>query len=120
MKPSMEKINGNPNSIYWLLQRITAVGLLLFLGIHFWLLHYRNPGEVITYDSVLMRLRFRPLLLVDLGLLICGLFHAFNGLQAIVQDYGFGAGGKKGLGWILLLLGLVMGLLGGFALWQTL
>jgi succinate dehydrogenase hydrophobic anchor subunit len=119
MKQTMENKIGNWNAIAWLLQRLTAVGLLLFLGIHFWLLHYRHPGEVITYDSVLMRLRFQPLLLADLGLLIFGLFHALNGLQAIIQDYGFGAGGKRGLGWILLLLGLVMGLLGGFALWQT-
>ncbi|MBA4395042.1 MAG: hypothetical protein C0407_15940, partial [Desulfobacca sp.] len=101
---------------WWVLQRVSALGLLILLGIHFWLLHYRDPGVVITFGSVELRLRNVSFVLVDLGLLTFGLFHALNGIQAIAQDYGFGTGRRKGIGWLLIAVGLVMTFLGGIAL----
>ncbi len=95
----------------WLLQRVTAVGLVVFLGIHLWLLHYRSPGEIVKFGDVAVRLRTLSFIVVDLGLLSFGLYHAFNGVNGILQDYGIGRGRRTK--WVLILLGGVMTLLGG-------
>lgn len=116
MKSESRMTTRDPGSVSWLLQRVSALGLLFLLGVHFWLLHYRTPGEVITFGSVVLRLRTLTFILVDMGLLIFGLFHALNGLNAIAQDYGFGTGKRKGIGWILVIVGFLIALLGGISL----
>ena len=104
-------MNNKSSPRAWLLQRLTAVGLVVFLGIHFWLLHYKNPGEAVKFGDVAVRLHNITFILVDMGLLSFGLYHAFNGVGSILQDYGVGKG--NGTRWILIMLGSAMALLGG-------
>lgn len=116
MKNEQRTMKRDQGSLFWVLQRVSALGLLFLLGIHFWLLHYQNPGEVIKFGNVAMRLRTLSFVFVDMGLLTFGILHALNGVNNVAQDYGIGSGGRKGIGTILGIIGCIMTLLGGISL----
>ena len=78
----------------WLLQRVTAVILLLGLAVHLFALHIVNLGSL-SYDNVAATTRLGGLHRGRLR--ICsaaGLFHALNGLRMVLLDYGF-TGGRE-------------------------
>ncbi|MEW6408511.1 MAG: hypothetical protein AB1488_00115 [Nitrospirota bacterium] len=113
-------MNKNGSAIAWVLQRLTGVGLIFLLGVHFWLLHYKTLGEVVKFSDVAIRLRTLTFIFVDIGILIFGLFHALNGVNNIAQDYGVRAVGRRGIGWILAIVGCVMAVLGGISIFSFL
>mgnify|MGYP001579010700 CR=1 FL=1 len=113
-------MNKDFNALAWLLQRITAVGLVLLLGIHFWLLHFKTHGEVIKFSDVSMRLHTWTLVLIDICLLIFGLYHASNGIYSIVQDYSVGGNGRRVTLWVLMCGGCVLAIIGGISLFRFL
>ncbi len=77
----------------WLLQRVTAVLIIVFLGTHIVLDHFSNlnpatPEEgMLSYDSIQERLAFLPILLTDYALLITAMFHGLNGLRMVGFDF---------------------------------
>lgn len=72
----------------WLLQRVTAVLIIVFLGIHIFLAHFSNlSGDMLSWDSVQGRVQALPLLFVDYALLITAIFHGLNGLRMIGFDF---------------------------------
>lgn len=71
----------------WIIQRLSGVGLVVLLGIHFLLLHYLKPGQAPTSAEVFDRLQFLPLLIVDGALLAFALIHGFQGLYAVITDF---------------------------------
>ncbi len=80
----------NTGSIGWLLQRITAVLLLLLLLAHFVVIHYSGTGDV-NFNIVKDRLMhpvwgpvWRTLTLL---LLATALFHGLNGVWGVLLDY---------------------------------
>ncbi|HZK48046.1 MAG TPA: succinate dehydrogenase, cytochrome b556 subunit [Thermoleophilia bacterium] len=103
----------------WLLQRVTAVLLLLFLTAHLIATHVLNLGEL-SYDNVGGRLASGFFVVVDFGLLGAGLFHGLNGLRMVLLDYGFGGRSQSVLSWILLVVGLAAFAGGTWALWPWL
>lgn len=113
-----EVINKTDGTLSWFLQRVTAVGLIFLLGVHLWLLHYKNPGETIRFGNVAIRLRTLTFFFVDMGLLTFGLYHALNGINNIIQDYGIGTTGRRSIGFILVIIGCVMVFLGGISLFK--
>ena len=80
----------NTGSIGWLVQRITAVLLLLLLLAHFIVIHYSGSGDV-TFDIVKDRLThsiWGPVWkTITLLLLFTALFHALNGTWGVLLDY---------------------------------
>jgi succinate dehydrogenase hydrophobic anchor subunit len=71
----------------WIIQRISAVLLLIFVGVHFGIMHFVDPTVEITFADTSLRLKNVLYAIVDSGLLSLGLFHGLNGLRAIIIDY---------------------------------
>ncbi len=104
----------------WLLQRLTAVLLVLFLGIHLWVTHFVEPGVPFTFDSVAERMRGPLFRFVDLALLALVIYHGLNGVRMVVLDFGVGLRRAKLLTWTLILFGILGFLFGLNALWPFL
>jgi succinate dehydrogenase hydrophobic anchor subunit len=103
----------------WALQRLSAVLLIVFLGIHIYASHFMNLGEetagdtLITFEDVSIRLDQLLYIIVDYGMLSMILFHGLNGLRTVMFDFDIFAKRHKlvdvGL-WILGLATLVWGI----------
>jgi succinate dehydrogenase / fumarate reductase membrane anchor subunit len=78
------------NAWTWLLQRISACVLLIALGLHIWFLHIAHTGEVLSYSEIIKRLGTPLLIVLDIFLLIFGLYHAVYGVYSVFLDFGFG------------------------------
>jgi succinate dehydrogenase cytochrome b556 subunit len=100
----------------WILQRLSAVLLFLLLGTHLAVLHYVGENLTINFAGVAMRMKNVLYLLVDGGLLTFGLYHALNGVRAVLFDFGFGQSGRRAITVILLVVGVTFLLWGMYAL----
>lgn len=92
----------------WLTQRITAVSLVVFLGLHLW------TSNFTTNWAAFLRA------IVDLSLLALALVHGLNGVRTIVLDYGPSLAGRRFLSASLALLGIAAFLFGVFGFWSLL
>ncbi len=90
----------------WLAQRLSAAFLLFFLGVHFWVLHLALGEESISFNTVAARLQGPFFVFVDAFLLAIVLFHALNGLRAVLLDFTFFQRREPLVSTILALLGL--------------
>jgi succinate dehydrogenase / fumarate reductase membrane anchor subunit len=68
----------------WFLQRVTAIYLVFGLIVHLILGHM---GEHLTLHGVNARLQAGAWVLFDFLLLLCVVYHAFNGLWMVSLDY---------------------------------
>jgi succinate dehydrogenase hydrophobic anchor subunit len=102
----------------WVFQRLTAILLLVVLGVHFWILHYQDPGTIVVYGNLAIRLKTAMFLSVDSILLGAGLFHAMNGLNNILLDYGVNSSIRSTMAVILTVLGLALFAVGIYSLFQ--
>ena len=100
----------------WVLQRVTAVLLVIFLGTHLAVLHYIPANLTINFIGVAARMKDVLYIVVDGGLLIIALYHALNGLRAVLFDFNFGPTGRRNINIILWVLGVVFALLGLYTL----
>jgi succinate dehydrogenase / fumarate reductase, membrane anchor subunit len=100
----------------WLLQRITAVLLVLLLGVHLVVNHLMNVGEL-TFESIGRRLAGGFLTAVDILLLAAALFHGLNGLRMVLLDYGFGGESRRILDAVLWVVGVACLVFGLWGLW---
>lgn len=85
-------MNDNPAKMKgtwaWLLQRISAVLIIVFLGTHIWLTHFCNLDiELLDWENVEARVQALPILLVDYGLLITVIYHGLNGARMVAFDF---------------------------------
>jgi succinate dehydrogenase / fumarate reductase membrane anchor subunit len=95
----------SPTNVWlWLLQRVTAVLLIIVLGVHLWL---SNFGQA----SASLRA------ILGVTLLGLALFHGLNGVRTVVLDFDVGIQGRKFTTMLLLLLGVVSLLFGMYGLW---
>ncbi|MFO7985109.1 MAG: succinate dehydrogenase, hydrophobic membrane anchor protein [Desulfatiglandaceae bacterium] len=74
----------------WLLQRISAVILLIVVGFHIGFLHFSNTGEPLNYGEVVTRLKTPILMVFDVLLLIFGIYHALYGVYSVFLDFDSG------------------------------
>ena len=95
----------------WFLQRITALFLVFGLFVHFWVLHY-DIERPVTFDKVINRLNSTAWILFDSLLLIACIYHALNGLYAILADFNPGPATKKSVFYIFTILGIILGAFG--------
>ena len=89
----------------WLTQRITAVLLVVLLGLHLWLSNFALEWAAF------------PRALIDLALLALALFHGLNGVRTVVLDFGVG---QQFLSLSLTLLGIVAFVSGAYGFWPLL
>jgi succinate dehydrogenase / fumarate reductase membrane anchor subunit len=92
----------------WLTQRITAVLLVVLLGLHLWLSNFALEWAAF------------PRALIDLALLALALFHGLNGVRTVVLDFGVGQQGQQFLSLSLTLLGIVAFVSGAYGFWPLL
>jgi succinate dehydrogenase hydrophobic anchor subunit len=92
----------------WLLQRITAVLLVVLLGLHLWASNFTTNWAILFRAGV------------DVSLLAIALLHGLNGVRAVVLDFGVGRAGRRFLSASLLVLGAAAFLFGVYGLWPLL
>ncbi len=96
----------------WLLQRVSAVLLIVFLGIHIYVSHFMDVGAetgeepLITFNEVSIRLDALIYVVVDYGMLTCVLFHGLNGFRTVLFDFDMFANRKKLIDVALVVVGL--------------
>ena len=95
----------------WFLQRVTALFLVSGLLVHFWVLHYWIERPV-TYDKVFERLSSPGWILFDSLLLVACIYHALNGLYAILVDFNPQLKTKKLVYYIFTILGIILSVFG--------
>jgi len=101
----------------WLGQRVTAVLVLVTIGVHLVLTHYVAHGEL-SFANIEERLGAVAVLVNDIVLLVAVVFHGLNGVRMVALDYGFaGAGARRALSVALIVLGAAAVAFGIWALW---
>jgi succinate dehydrogenase / fumarate reductase membrane anchor subunit len=94
--------------ILWLLQRITAVLLVVLLALHIWASNFATDWAATFRASI------------DLSLLALALFHGLNGVRTVVLDFGPSIHGRRFLSAGLVMLGIVAFLFGVYGTWPLL
>lgn len=100
----------------WLLQRVTAVGLVLVLGVHLYVLHFTGADAFLTVAGVSVRLRTLTYMVVDYSLLGLALYHGLYGLRSVILDYVSRERTARAVTAGIWALGLVAFVYGAFAL----
>lgn len=101
----MNASRSTPTNVWlWLFQRVSAVLLVVILGVHLWLANFGQASSSLR---------------AILGVVLLGLalFHGLNGVRTVIFDFNIGAQGRKFTTMLLLLLGVVSLLFGMYGLW---
>lgn len=101
----MNASSSTPTNVWlWLFQRVSAVLLVVILGVHLWLANFGQASSSLR---------------AVLGVVLVGLalFHGLNGVRTVIFDFNIGAQGRKFTTMLLLLLGVVSLLFGMYGLW---
>jgi succinate dehydrogenase hydrophobic anchor subunit len=108
----------------WLLQRVTAIGLVVLLPIHIVINHLVNISKVesgalpglVVFSNVAERFETPAYWVVDVLLLSFALYHGLNGVRNVAMDYGLRGAGEKVVTGALSLLGVAAFVFGIIAL----
>jgi succinate dehydrogenase/fumarate reductase cytochrome b subunit len=110
-RPQQVRIAPEQGTIAWVLQRVTAYGLIVFLAVHMWFNHYADlrNGNPITFEIVHRRFELLPALyaLNDLGLLTCTIFHGMNGVRNIAYDWFTNTALRRAVTVMLIIISLI-------------
>lgn len=87
----------------WALQRITGLGLVLYLFLHIGVISTAQLGAE-TFDDVLAVLQTPFFVVLDLLLATAVLYHGLNGVRVILIDLGVGITRQVELFWACLVL----------------
>ncbi len=96
----------------WFMQRITAALLLVFLGAHFWVLHFAIVGQSVTFGRVADRLHSPWFVLLDSLLLAVAIYHGLNGVRTVIFDFNIRPAAKTWLTAALWIFGVVAAIYG--------
>jgi succinate dehydrogenase / fumarate reductase cytochrome b subunit len=94
------------------LNRLTGIGLSLYLFIHLIVLTTLLQGEQAWNDFVAIA-KTPPFLVLDVLLIIGLVFHGLNGLRVALVGSGIAAGKQRSLFWILMIIGALIAIVGG-------
>lgn len=98
----------------WVLQRVTAIGLVVLLPMHIVVNHLANiskaeegilPGLVV-FSDVAERFETPAYWAIDLLLLSFVLYHGLNGVRNVAMDYGLRGMAEKAVTGVLSLVGV--------------
>jgi succinate dehydrogenase / fumarate reductase membrane anchor subunit len=70
----------------WLFQRISAVILFVLLIMHFITYHFISKG-VIKYADIVEKMKSPWFNLIQFIFLLTAIYHGFNGVWTIIEDY---------------------------------
>jgi succinate dehydrogenase / fumarate reductase membrane anchor subunit len=76
----------NRGAIAWLLQRISAVLLFFLIIFHYITYHFISTGAP-EWESVILKMQSPWFNLLQFLFLILALYHGFNGVWMVVEDY---------------------------------
>ncbi len=96
----------------WVLQRLSALALLVLVVAHLWIEHFMHLGQAITYHGVVARLMHALYDAVDYALLLTVVYHALNGFRSVLFDRIMGPTAQRlttGVLWVVGLATLVLG-----------
>jgi succinate dehydrogenase hydrophobic anchor subunit len=110
---------------WWTWHVAAGVVILVLLGLHMTIMHlssvvdvFNAPGtEPIAWENVIDRARSGFFLVTYILLLGAALFHGLYGLRNIVFELGPGAGARKGISALLVVVGLALFVFGTWAAW---
>jgi succinate dehydrogenase cytochrome b556 subunit len=101
----------------WLLQRATAVVLLVGLMTHLIATHIFNIGQL-SFDNIAHRLQSVFFITIDILILAAGIFHGLNGARMVLLDYTFKQRSRRRvLDAFLIVFGVAFFGFGLWALW---
>lgn len=100
----------------WLGQRVTAVVVIVTIGVHLVLTHLFAIGEL-SFDDIGDRLANSAVLVNDVLLLFAVVFHALNGVRMVVFDYAHLGRGRRAFDALLWVIGVAVSIYGIWALW---
>ena len=110
-RPQQVRIAPNRGTLAWVLQRLTAYGLVVFLAVHMWFNHYADlsSGNVITFEVVRRRFELLPALYAmnGIGLLACAIFHGMNGVRNVAYDIFTNPGLRRAVTIVLVIISIV-------------
>jgi succinate dehydrogenase hydrophobic anchor subunit len=87
------------------LQRISAIGLVVFLFLHMIVMHY--PPRELNYSNILDQMENPLWKGIEISFLFFVMVHALTGAYAVLTDYDFLAKYKRVITALLLLAGSV-------------
>ena len=87
----------------WLLQRVTGLGLVLYVFLHIGVISTAQLGAD-TFDGVLAVLQTPFFVVLDLLLAAAVLYHGLNGVRVILIDLGIGISKQAEMFWACLVL----------------
>ncbi len=98
----------------WFFQRLSAVLLFVFLGLHIFVDHFMGAGSevagetLITFNDVSIRLGEFLYIFVDYTLLGLVVFHGLNGARTVAFDFDFFMRHKKGVDVAVWIVGIAL------------
>lgn len=107
----------------WFFQRLSAVLLIVFLGVHIFIDHFMGASKevagetLITFGDVSLRLGQVLYIFVDYTLLALVLFHGLNGARTVMFDFDMFVKRKKAVDVSLWVLGIATLVWGIVILW---
>jgi len=118
---SRPQIIARPQGVWgWIIQRITAVLLFVFLGVHLAVLHFVPANMDINFLGVAARFQSLLYLITDTGLLITGMYHALNGVRNVMFDFVVDDHKRRAINVFLIAAGVAFTLWGTYALFMFL
>jgi succinate dehydrogenase / fumarate reductase membrane anchor subunit len=111
-QPQQVRIAPRRGTMSWILQRVSAYGLVLFLTVHMWVNHFTpvTTNQELTFQLVNSRFFVYPVIYAinDIGLLTCALFHGFNGVRNVVYDLVTNTTARRIATALLVILGVIL------------
>jgi succinate dehydrogenase cytochrome b subunit len=89
------------------LNRLTGIGLALYLFIHLVVLTTLLQGEE-AWDNFVATARTTPFLILDVILIVGLVFHGLNGIRVALVGIGVATEKQRGLFWALMVIGVVI------------
>lgn len=89
------------------LNRLTGIGLALYLIIHLVVLSTLLQGEA-AWDDFVKLAKTPAFLMLDVVLIIGLVFHGLNGVRVALVGTGIAADKQRGLFWVLMTIGIVV------------
>ncbi len=111
-QPQRVRVAPQRGTMQWILQRVSAYGLVIFLTVHMWVNHFTpvRTGNELTFEIVNQRFYAWPFIyaLNDIGLLTFALFHGFNGVRNVAYDLVTNITARRIITALLVILGIVL------------
>ena len=97
-----------PGGRRWLWQRITAVFLVVVLAFHFFLLHFVNHADEVTFALSSARMEQWTYYSLMILFLLTATFHGVNGVYNALVNQGISGTKKQAVKWALVVASAVL------------